>query len=72
MTTSLTRQAAAFAATLTYDSIPADVLEIARRCMIDGLGVMLAGSTHEALEVAERYMALCGGAPQARAVGKRS
>ena len=46
---SLTREAAEFAAALRYQDLPADVLHIARRCIIDGLAVMLAGSAQPAL-----------------------
>lgn len=69
MTTSLTEDAARFAADLSFKDIPDDVVRIARRCMVDGLGVMLAGSRHDALAVAERYLRKIGGNPAARVVG---
>ena len=54
----LTQQAAEFAAGLEYEDIPKEALRIARRCIIDGLGVMLAGSQQPAIDVAERYARL--------------
>ena len=66
---SLTREAAAFAARLSFDDIPAEALRIARRCVLDGLAVMLAGSEQEAIDVAERYIRKTGGNPQSRVIG---
>ncbi len=68
-TASLTRSAADFAADLTFSDIPEDALHIARRCVLDGLAVMLAGSEQEAIDVAERYIRKTGGNPQSRVVG---
>lgn len=68
----LTRQAAEFAAGLNYDDIPAEALHIARRCIIDGLGVMLAGSEQPAIDAAERYAKLNGGNGHSRVVGDAS
>ncbi len=69
---SLTREAAAFAAGLRYEDIPEDALRIARRCVIDGLGVMLAGTEQPALEVADRWLRVNGGNPHSRVVGDAS
>ncbi len=66
---SLTADAAGFAAGLAFADIPAHTLHIAKRCIIDGLGVMLAGTEQEALAVADRYLAATGATPVARAVG---
>lgn len=66
---SLTAEAAGFAASLAYEDIPAETLHIAKRCIIDGLGVMLAGTEQEALQVADRYLRKAGARPVARPVG---
>jgi 2-methylcitrate dehydratase PrpD len=68
-TQSLTREAAEFAAALRYEDLPADVLHIARRCVVDGLAVMLAGSAQPALDVLDRYITKIGGHGQARLAG---
>ena len=39
-----TAAAAAFVETVTFDAIPADALRIGRRCLLDGLGLFVAGS----------------------------
>jgi 2-methylcitrate dehydratase PrpD len=68
-TASLTKDAVDFAVGLTYDAIPEDALIIARRCVMDGLAVMLGGSEQPALEVMARYIAKVGGTPEARLLG---
>ncbi len=65
----LSEDAAAFASTVEFRDIPEDTLHIAKRCIIDGLGVMLAGTEQEALSVAARYLTTTGATPSARAVG---
>lgn len=69
MTNSLTGEAAAFAAGLSFSDLPPDAVRIARRCIVDGLGVMLAGTAHETLHVARRYLEQQAGPPAARVVG---
>lgn len=69
---SLTREAARFAANLRYEDVPDEALRVARRCVIDGLGVMLAGTEQPALAVADRYLRLNGGNPHSRVVGDAS
>jgi 2-methylcitrate dehydratase PrpD len=65
----LTPEAVAFAAGLTYESLPPEALRIARRCVMDGLAVMLAGTEQEALHVMSRYIDKVGGAGDARLLG---
>src|SRR5437764_3469441 len=43
--TRATRAVVDFIASTTFDDIPADALNIGRRCIADGIGVILAGST---------------------------
>ncbi|CUH62320.1 2-methylcitrate dehydratase [Thalassovita gelatinovora] len=71
-TRTLTENAAGFAASLSYDDIPEHTRHIAKRCIIDGLGVMLAGTEQEALTVAERYLGATGATPVARPVGNKA
>lgn len=71
MTTStLTLEAARFAANLKFEDIPDDALHIAKRCIIDGLGVMLAGSDQEIADITKKYIDSVKGPGQARLVGK--
>lgn len=66
---SLTAQASEFAVNLKFSDIPDEALHLAKRCVLDGLAVMLAGSEQECIDVAERYIRKTGGNPQARVVG---
>ena len=68
----LTREAVEFATGLTFDQITPEALRIARRCILDGLGVALAGSEQPAIDVLSRYVQQVGGAPQARVIGDAS
>jgi 2-methylcitrate dehydratase PrpD len=68
----LTREAVGFATDLTFERISPEALHIARRCLLDGLGVALAGSEQAAIDVLERYVRQIGGAPQSRVVGDGS
>ena len=66
---SLTKAAAEFAANLKYEDIPADALHIGRRCVPDGLAVMIGGTEQPALEVLDRYITKVGGTGDSRLVG---
>ena len=68
-TASLTREAASFAANLKFADIPDDALTIARRCVLDGLAVALAGSEQPAIDVMEKYITSIGGSGESRVIG---
>ncbi|MGC9369256.1 MAG: MmgE/PrpD family protein [Paracoccaceae bacterium] len=70
-TRTLTGDAASFASSLALEDIPQHTRHIAKRCIIDGLGVMLAGTEQEALKIAARYLAETGATPVARPIGNR-
>lgn len=66
---SLTRETAEFAAGLRFDDLPADVRRIARRCVLDGLGVTLAGTEQPVMDPLRGFLARVGGTQEARVVG---
>jgi 2-methylcitrate dehydratase PrpD len=68
----LTPEAVAFTTGLTYDDLPPEALRIARRCVMDGLAVMLGGTEQEALRIMSRYIDSVGGTGDARLVGAAS
>src|ERR1043166_2133757 len=45
-----------FIARARWNAFPAEAIEIAKRCIIDGLGVMLAGSTQDAGRILHEYV----------------
>ncbi len=65
----VTRYVAAFIAKTGYEGIPEHARHLARRHILDGLGVMLAGSTTEGSRIIQRYLAEIGGNAQATIVG---
>jgi 2-methylcitrate dehydratase PrpD len=65
----LTEAAARFAASHRYDHLDAETLRIARRCVLDGLAVALAGSEQPGMAPLRAYLDSLGGAPQARLIG---
>ncbi|MCY4385333.1 MAG: MmgE/PrpD family protein [Nitrospinae bacterium] len=52
-----------------YDNIPEDVRIIMRRCFVDGIGLMVAGSTEESGHIIQNYLKEIGGEPEARVIG---
>ena len=58
---SLTRHVAEFVAHTRYEDIPADVRELAKKSMLDGLGVSLSGSISEPVRIVLDYVRECGG-----------
>src|SRR5712691_5032780 len=50
----------AFITKTSLASIPADVVAQARRCLVDGFGVMLAGSTVKGSEIVRDYVRTAG------------
>ena len=49
--TTITEEAANFVETVTFEDIPQDALHIGKRCIIDGLGLYVAGSEEHSLEI---------------------
>ena len=66
----VTREAAEFIINLTYDDIPTEAVEIAKRCIIDGLGVIFSGSSESTALTAGKYARLVGGVGESSVLGK--
>src|SRR5688572_14351125 len=67
--TGLTAAVARFVPALRFQDLTPEVLRISRRCVLDGLAVMLAGSEQPGMAPLARHIARIGGAPDARVVG---
>ena len=67
--TGLTRKIAENSASLTFDALPVDVVSIAKCCLIDWLGVTLAGAEDELSQILRAEAAEEGGAPRATVIG---
>jgi 2-methylcitrate dehydratase PrpD len=48
---SITARAAAFAAALTYDELPQDAIAMGKRCLVDGLGLFVAGTSEDSVSI---------------------
>lgn len=68
----VTREAAHFVAALSFADIPAECIRLAKRCIIDGLGVMLAGSSEPCAQVCRKYALSVGGRAQSSTIGDGS
>ncbi|MCV0426928.1 MAG: MmgE/PrpD family protein [Roseibium sp.] len=47
----VTETAADFVESVTYDDLPEEAIRIGTRCILDGLGLFVAGSDHEMVEI---------------------
>jgi len=56
----VTQCVATFVATTGYETIPADVIELGKKSILDGLGLALAGSKAETGEISRRYVESLG------------
>ena len=65
----LTDAVARFVAALRFEQLGPEVLRISRRCILDGLAVMLAGSEQPGMAPLARHLLRIGGAPNSRLVG---
>lgn len=65
----VTRDIAAHVASLRYDDLPPDVVELARQTLLDWLGVTLAGSREELARILRDEAIEQGGRPAATIVG---
>ena len=65
-TTDAVRQ---FIATARLSAMPADVVAQGKRCLVDGFGVMLAGSTTEGSHILRDYVKTIGGRQDATVLG---
>jgi 2-methylcitrate dehydratase PrpD len=67
--TGLTRKIAENSASLTFDALPRDVVSIAKCCLIDWLGVTLAGATEPLSEILQEQSKDEGAREQATVIG---
>jgi 2-methylcitrate dehydratase PrpD len=65
-----TAAAAEFVESVTYDAIPAEALRIGTRCLIDGLGLFVAGSEEHSVKILADEAQDVGGKPEALLLGR--
>jgi 2-methylcitrate dehydratase PrpD len=65
-----TAAAAEFVEGVTYNAIPAEALRIGTRCLIDGLGLFVAGSEEQSVKILADEAQAVGGAAEALLLGR--
>ena len=66
--TTITEQAAQFIETVSFEDIPTDALHIGKRCIIDGLGLFVAGSEEHSLDILIAEALAMGGREDANVI----
>ena len=69
---SITQDAAEFVEKVQYADLPKDVLTIGTRCLLDGLGLYVAGSNHECVTILAEQAKDTGGKQEAVLLGQPS
>jgi 2-methylcitrate dehydratase PrpD len=70
--TQVTKEAAAFVQQLRFEDLPAEALRIGKRCILDGVGLILAGSFQKCTEIVKKHVMRFGKTPEATILGKDS
>ena len=65
-----TAAAAAFVENVTFADIPAEVMRIGTRCLLDGLGLFVAGSEEHSVRLLIEEAEQTGGRPDALLLGR--
>jgi 2-methylcitrate dehydratase PrpD len=65
-----TAAAASFVETVAYESIPTEALRIGTRCLLDGLGLFVAGSTEHTVQILVEDAEQTGGRADALLLGR--
>ncbi len=65
----VTARLAEFCRSIRYDDLPADTVEVARQCVLDWLGVTIAGASEPLARMLREEALVEGGNPQATLIG---
>ncbi|WP_305984121.1 MmgE/PrpD family protein [Roseibium sp. MMSF_3544] len=66
----VTDAAADFVETVSFDDLPEEAIRLGTRCVLDGLGLFVAGSDHEMVEILIEEAMDTGGRADARVIGQ--
>jgi 2-methylcitrate dehydratase PrpD len=61
---------AEFVATTTFEDMPDEVVEVTKRCFLDGLASIYAGSSEPCAQIARKYLSQVGGSQEANTLGE--
>ncbi|PJC73788.1 MAG: hypothetical protein CO013_06070 [Syntrophobacterales bacterium CG_4_8_14_3_um_filter_58_8] len=65
-----TAAAAAFVESVSFDNIPAAAIRVGTRCLLDGLGLFVAGSEEHSVALLIEEASQMGGRPDALLLGR--
>ena len=65
----ITMEVARFIEQMSFDELPDDVLRLGKRCVLDGLAVILAGSQQQCTQIVRDYSLKNGQLPESTAFG---
>jgi len=68
-TQGLTQYVGQFVLQTKYENIPAEVIELGKKSILDGFGLALAGSRAESGPISRKYIEQCGGNGKATVIG---
>jgi 2-methylcitrate dehydratase PrpD len=68
-TPGLTQYVGQFVLQTKYENIPAEVIELGKKSILDGFGLALAGSRAESGPISRKYIEQCGGNGKATVIG---
>ena len=68
-TPGLTQYVGQFVLQTKYEDIPAEVIELGKKSILDGFGLALAGSRAESGPISRKYIEQCGGNGKATVIG---
>ncbi len=72
MTQTIAEQFSEFATQLHFDDLPDEVIQVAKRCIVDGTSAIIAGSTEPSAQILRKYAQAGGGHPEASTLGHDS
>ncbi|WP_286789922.1 MmgE/PrpD family protein, partial [Thioclava sp. UBA3469] len=67
--TTITEEAARFVESVTFEDIPEEALTIGKRCLIDALGLYVAGSEEHSVHILAQEAEYVGGREESRLLG---
>ena len=68
----VTPEVSEFIENLTFEDIPAEALRIGKRCVLDGVGVILAGSLQQCTRIVRAFGLKNGKKPRIHGFRKRA
>jgi 2-methylcitrate dehydratase PrpD len=68
--TKITEEISKFVVGTELEDFPREVQQIAKRCITDGIGVILAGSTEPCSRIVRKYVLSAGGKKESSILGK--